>query len=97
MIFRNKKALEQLLKNGVVATMRTYRYKEGIKILINGEYIGIVERVVPNNTETQKKYVNISGFSSVDEWKKTAEELHGRTPLFIVVVRLVKSKKTIKR
>jgi len=92
MIFRHPKAVEQLLKNGVVATMRNYRYEVNRRVLIRtprGVFYGRIIGVVPNTAENRQKLYRISGFDSPDEWLAEAAKLHKRIPRYIVVVQIV--------
>jgi len=104
MRFDSDKAFEQLMKHGIVATMRVQRkvrignrytdlYVKGmiVNITRNGKRVGkgIILDVVSNTKENREKYVSISGFESVEEWEREAKRLHGRMPNVIVVVKLI--------
>ncbi|NPA98922.1 MAG: hypothetical protein GXO43_06035 [Crenarchaeota archaeon] len=77
---------------GLVATMRNYRYRVGHSIRVrvgNKVFCGNVLAVVDNTRENAEKYVEYSGFNSVDEWLGEAIRLHhGRRPKYIVLVKL---------
>jgi len=105
MRFDSDKAFSFLMKHGVVATMRMQRkvriggkytdlYTKGMIVIItrNGKRVakGIIVDVVKNTEKNRKKYVGISGFETVEEWKEAARKLHkGRLPNVIVIVRLI--------
>jgi len=90
-IFRHPKVVGFLLKHGIVATMRTYRYRQGQIVVIKtdrGTFRGRIVDVVPNTLENRMKLYKISGFDSPDEWLAEATKLHKRIPRYIVVVRI---------
>lgn len=92
MIFRHPKAVEQLLKNRVVATMRNYKYEVGRRVLIKthrGVFYGRIIDVVPNTPENILKFYKISGFGTPEEWLMEAIKLHGRLPKYIVIVQML--------
>jgi len=92
----DRRAMDQLLSHGILATLRTYPYerKLGGTILIRGlgdkpHIKATVEKVIVNpSREDLEKHLSISGFSSVDEWLKTAERLHRRNPNRLVVIKV---------
>jgi len=87
MSFRCRKALRQLLENGVVATMRMYRYEPQTEVLVNGRYRCRVVDVYEASEDNMEKLVGVSGFDSVEEWLQEAIRLHrGRRPKWILVV-----------
>jgi len=91
MIFRHPKAVQQLLKNGVVATMRSYKYEANRKVLIKtpeGVFYGVIIDVAPNTPENRAKFYRLSGFDSPDEWLLEAVKLHKRIPRYIVIVQI---------
>jgi len=91
MIFRHHKAVEQLLKNRVVATMRNYRYGVNRKVLIKtpkGMFYGMIIDVIPNTPENRLRFYRISGFDNPDEWLAEAIKLHKRIPRYIVIVQI---------
>jgi len=92
MIFRHPRAVEQLVRFGVVATMRTYRYRpgQGVLIRIPGRVLrGRVAGVMPNTPENRLKYYMLSGFDSPDLWLAEALKLHSRIPDWIVIVEVL--------
>jgi len=90
-IFRHPKVVDFLLKNGRVATMRTWKYKPGQIVVIktdSGTFRGRIVDVVPNTPENRLKFYKMSGFDNVDEWLMEAIKLHKRIPRYIVVVQI---------
>jgi len=84
--------IDSLLKNGIVATMRTWKYKPGQIVVIRtdrGTFRGRIVDVVPNTLENRMKLYRISGFDSADEWLMEAVKLHKKIPSYIVVVQIV--------
>lgn len=90
MKFNNEKALNQLLSKKIVATMRNYHYTVGTTVTINGQYKAEVLAVFKNIKTFRKSLLKYSGFESVEEWEKTAIELHRNMPKYIVLLRLIK-------
>jgi len=79
------------LKHGIVATMRTWKYKPGQIVVIKtdrGAFKGKVVDVVPNTAENRQKLYRISGFDSPNEWLMEAIKLHKKIPRYIVVVQI---------
>jgi len=98
MIFKSSKALNFLLENGKVATMRDYPYRVNQTVYIK-RVEGIsrrtvakarIEKVVLNNTTNRIKYFAMSGFSSPEEWLEEAISLNKKIPRYIIVLRLIK-------
>jgi hypothetical protein len=88
MRFDNGQALGQFLKEGAVATLRTYPYKARQNVIINKTWKAEIYEVFANPTsEILDNYVQMSGFDSVGEWTKEAERLHKRVPSFLVIVK----------
>ena len=88
MRFDNRQILGQFLKDGAVATLRTYPYKVRQKVVINTKYKAEIYEVIRTPTiELLEKYVEISGFDSVGEWTKQAEGTHKRIQKYLVIVR----------
>jgi len=90
-IFRHPKALRQLITSGIVATMRSFRYKKGQSVVIkteSGKLKGRIIEVVPNTPENRIKYYKLSGFETPEEWLAEAVKMHKKTPKYIVVVEL---------
>jgi len=88
-IFRHPRAVEQLLRSGVVATMRSYRYRPGQVVRVRtpqGVFRGVVMAVYPNTPENRLELYALSGFNSPGEWLAEAIGLHGGIPRYIVVV-----------
>lgn len=94
----SEKAFRQLVKEGVLATMRDFPYKVGrvVKIYHRGRYVGwaIVEDVVPVTEPNLRYFVGASGFDSVEEWIEEAKKLNrGRLPKYIVYINLIPKEK----
>ena len=95
MKFDNSRAFNHLVKRGIVATMRAGKfYKRGrvVKITRHNKIVGrgVIIDVVPNTRENRGKYLDISGFDSVEEWEEEARQLYkGRLPDCIVIVGLM--------
>jgi len=90
-IFRHSKVVDFLLKNGIVATMRNYKYEMKRRVVIRtpkGVFYGRIIDVVPNTSENRLRFYKISGFRTPEEWLTEAIELHGRLPRYIVVVQI---------
>ena len=88
------KAQKQLLTHGVLATLRTYPYREGKKVLVklgpSRRVAARVAKVIPNPTLGDiADFVGISGFETPEEWRLTALKLHGRKPRYLVVIELM--------
>ncbi len=99
--FKSKKALNYLLKHGLVYTLRPFKRKEGITALLNEKdmKIGLVEVKFitelnsENLAESLKDFVGESGFKSVEEWINEAKKLlRGNLPerLYLYQVKLLK-------
>jgi len=97
----DRRAMGQFLSHGVLATLRTYPYERKLGGTIFIRSLGgkprikaTVEKVIVNpSREDLEKHLSISGFRSVDEWLKTAEELHGRNPNRLVVIKVEKDER----
>ncbi|ACZ35731.1 unknown [Sulfolobus spindle-shaped virus 6] len=82
MIF-NSKVVRNYILNGakVVATIRKRSfYKIGQKVVINvgdRKFPGKVIAIAPITLDSLSKYVDYSGFNSVEEWLYEARRLHG--------------------
>ena len=96
MIFQSKKALEFLLKNGFVYTLRLKRKRTGRDWItdrrggkkiadVNIEFVSVIRA---NNINDLEKYVPYSGFKSLDEWLIEAFKLNGSLPLYLYKVKL---------
>jgi len=93
-IFRHPKAVQQLFRDKIVATMRTYRYKPGQFVIIKtiyGVFRGKVVDVIPNTLENRVKLYRISGFDDPEKWLMEAIKLHKKIPRYIVVVQMISS------
>jgi len=94
MRFEHDRVCKFLLKNGVIATLRTYPYErkvnESIIVNIKGrKFRAKIDKVIKNPTLSDlRRYVLFSGFSSTEEWLKTAISLHRTTPTRLVIVKL---------
>lgn len=79
-----------LLSNGVVATLRTFSYKPGQRVMIKhgGRILGTgrIVDVLPATPENIRKYTIISGWKTPKEWILKARFAHGRIPDKIVIV-----------
>ena len=59
MIFKYPKAVKHLFNNGIVATMRTYRYKPNQRVFIkttHRTFRGRIVDVAPNTLENRLKF-----------------------------------------
>ena len=97
MIFSHDKPIEALLDFGLVATLRDYPYKVGSRVKVKVKDVGVVYGRIEDVIERPSRidleiYVHISGFDSVKKWVKTARELHGKKPKYLVVVSVPKQK-----
>jgi len=75
-IFRHPKVVDFLLKNGIMATMRNYKYEVNRRVLIRtpkGVFYGSIIDVVPNTPENRLRFYRISCFDNPDEWLLEAE------------------------
>ncbi len=89
MQFKSEKALMQLLKEGLVVTMRNTNYDVGQKIKINKKYDAIIVTKTLNTRIIRKDLWDASGFDSLEEWEEEAKRLHkGKLPKFIYAVAL---------
>jgi len=86
MRFKSEPALNQLLKNKVVATMREFDYVAPRNVIINKKWKGLIVGKFKNTPENRKYLVTISGFDSVNAWVKEAKKLSGKMPRWIYVV-----------
>ena len=87
MLFKSKKALEFLLKQGEVVTFRLHKRREGKDWVTNkrgGKKIVEVEIVLLEEIENPswratkfQKYVDKSGFNSLKEWWDAIIEVNG--------------------
>ncbi len=73
MRFDSEKASKQILEKGIVATIRTYPYKEGkwisVKIKERTLFGYKVTKTIENPTpEDLKSYADISGFENFGDW-----------------------------
>ena len=93
MRIEDRGVLEFFLENGIIATMRNYHYTVGktVEIRHNGKTVayGRILAILENNETFQKILLKYSSFNDVKDWKKKAEELHGKLPKFIVVVKRI--------
>lgn len=103
--FNSKKAREQLIKNGVVVTARTmrkqtgrttavYRDKNGDKVEFALVVVSIVDESCCVDTLTHRpvleKYLNISGFKTVNEWEDEICIMNrgNRMPIYLKLVKV---------
>jgi len=75
--FNVKKARDFLLKNGYVYTLRPRKRREGIEVLMYDGFgkKGVVNVSFVKEIKSDKelyKFVNESGFYSIQEWRKEA-------------------------
>jgi len=90
MMFKSKRALDFLLRNGIVATMRNTKYRLGQVVRINRELCGVIIEIHDNTRANRGKFVKISGFNTVEEWENEARKLHkGKLPRRIYIVKLL--------
>ena len=95
MKFNSDRAFNQLMSQGIVATIRSNTFYERdmvVRITRHGKMVGrgVIIDVVPNTRENREKYLNISGFRSIEEWEKEAKRLHkGKLPDSIIIVGLL--------
>ena len=90
----SEKAFRQLMREGVLATMRNYPYRVGsvVKVYHRGRYVGkaVVEDVVPVTEPNLRYLVGASGFDTIEEWVEEAKRLNkGRLPKYIVYIILI--------
>jgi len=95
-ICKSKKALEFLLTNGFVYTLRKNKKKVGKDWItdkrggkkIENVYIDFIKEITEENINELEKYVRYSGFSSVKEWLEEAKRLNGDFPYYLNKVSL---------
>jgi hypothetical protein len=88
-LFNVEKARDFLLKNGYVYTLRPKKRREGIEVL---SYEGFGKKGVVNVSFVKEvkddkelyKFVNESGFYSIQEWRKEAGD--SRFLYFVIVL-----------
>lgn len=97
MKFCSQKVLEYLKnpRDRLVATMRNWSYRVNQRVVLrdcNGNVLGygIIADVAPPNIDILKKWLQYSGFSSVDEWLSEAQRLHKGSPRFVYLIYIVK-------
>ena len=95
MIVKHPKAVEQLLRHRVLATLRTYPYEEGRHVIIKlpdgRRALGRVALVLPDFTDDDlRQFVALSGFETAEEWYVAALDLHGERPKYLVLVKLIR-------
>ncbi len=85
------KVVAVMRQHGRLATLRTFPYQSGKRVVIKhpgGRLRGEVELVITDpKREDLERFLEISGFKSVEEWWDTAVKLHGANPRYLVVVR----------
>lgn len=92
-----EKELERFKKFGRIATMRYNYYREGRTVLITTGYASslrrvgsaIVEKHLENTLENRKKYLYLSGYGTVEEWEREAQERSrtGKLPKHIYILK----------
>jgi len=94
MMIKSKEALDFFLKNGILATLRTYPYerKLGKKIRIRlapfrNLCATVIKVIIHPDRDDLKQYVSISGFQTIEEWWNKAIQLHRRKPTRLVVIK----------
>ena len=99
----SEKPFRQLMREGVLATMRRYPYKEGqvVRIYHKGRYVGeaVVEHVMPTefivlSPRLVDSLVRISGFSTLGEWEEEAKKLNRSkmVPPYLVIIKLLQDR-----
>jgi len=91
------RVVNTMLSSGRLATLRTYPYKKGKRVIIKypqglqeKRVKAVVEEVIPNPTpEVLEQYLELSGFDTPKEWWLTACALHKTSPRYLVVLRLL--------
>jgi len=99
-IFKEQRVLNFFLRKQIVATMRNGKYGLCIGELIDvkdgdGNLVGKarVKAVFENEDVFRRLLVKYSGFSTVEEWERTAKSLNGgKLPKFIVLLRFIGTK-----
>ena len=86
MQFKSERALNFLLTNGGVVTMRNYDYKVGRKVKINRKYNGWIIGKILNSRAIREECYDLSGFDTIEEWEQEAIKLHGKLPKYIYIV-----------
>ncbi|ADB57191.1 hypothetical protein [Archaeoglobus profundus] len=102
MRFRSLRAVSQLMRKGVVATMRNGKYHDliGREIVIRDSrnIVFAKARVIAvfENLKVFRKLLwKYSGFESLEAWEEKARELNmGRLPKYIVLLKLTEKLKT---
>ena len=84
------KAIRQFAEHGVLATLRTWPYREGQMVVVNmpkgkkrARVVKVIER--PSFRDV-REHASISGFDTADEWYSAALRLHKRRPRYLVVI-----------
>lgn len=85
-----------LLKKGRVATMRKTKYSNARILLVKHRGIPVALAKVDNVVPCEDGYIDLytpwSGFRNKKTWIQVAKRLHGgKLPLYIIVLRKVKS------
>ncbi len=95
------RVIQVMLERGRLATLRTYPYRVGSNVVVRytdgleeRRVKALVEEVIENpSPEVLEKYLDISGFDSVKEWWLTAVSLNKREPRYLVVLKLIQTRK----
>ena len=96
-VFKNEQVLQFFLQKGLIATIRQavdyYARLIGKQIDVvdgSGNVVGKAEilAVFQNIPQFRKMLVKYSSFKSVEDWEKTAIQLHGSLPPIIVLLKL---------
>jgi len=94
--------IEFFLSHGILAVLCTWPYekKEGKVISVKlGPLLKVgarVEKVIVDPSEEDlRKYLSISGFQTVEEWKRSAVEHCGRASRRLVIIRLYAPKQLV--
>ena len=80
MWFNVKEAREQLLKDGVVYTLRPKKRREGHEVLMyngfgkKGDIEVLFIGKIDTDTDLEGIFLEMSGFTSVEAWRKAAGE-----------------------
>lgn len=96
-MFKNERVREFLRRKRVVYTLRPKRRKEG-KDWANSGWgtkkfaeveITFIKKITKENVSELEKYVDYSGFKSVEEWLEEARKLNGDFPYYLYKVRAI--------
>ncbi|MEX0568765.1 MAG: hypothetical protein Q6363_006350 [Candidatus Njordarchaeota archaeon] len=101
MRFYSKKAIIQIVKSGIVATLCDFSFSfyqkvfvkiNGIPFKLRGRVVGVIKNP---KIKHLLQYLDISGFSSVGEWINETKRIHQRIPRFLVIFVLTDSRKKL--